>query len=443
VSVEFVDDIELKSEIEDEKKLDSQEGNLRVPNIPLSRFYSECDYFEKLSQDDPIVYSEIKQKIKYFQPSFHSTTPEGFNSRLNFLQQCMRQGPTKDPSKDGKSKTPENLAFGRPPVCILRLGDFYYTRIIIDSISFSYDPLVWDLNPEGIGVQPMICTVDMSFNFIGGSSLNGPISKLQNAVSFNYYANTEIYDRRSDTIGDNGDGTGYIIDGLKNINPDGSTTRPFFKPDKNQTIQTSNEQEIKSTPASGSTSGDTTTEDVINDEAIFRDALDKSLFIININYDYEQPTNLAFFDGSFSLANQTFQLLSKDYDATLVLYTKNGYTDLVSFKVGGKDSDGGAPGEQLIIPGGGGFTSDSKDWETIFNDAVIDNNTGEIVFGVKINEFNIVLSDIFIKPPFDCPNEFIYKSSIQTLSLWSSIYENVCVNCFSGSTTQPPTFLNC
>ena len=436
VSVEFVDDIELKSEIEDEKKLDSQEGNLRVPNIPLSRFYSECDYFEKLSQDDPIVYSEIKQKIKYFQPSFHSTTPEGFNSRLNFLQQCMRQGPTVSVADNGDNKaipgTPDNLAFGRPPVCILRLGDFYYTRIIIDSISFSYDPLVWDLNPEGVGVQPMICTVDMSFNFIGGSSLNGPISKLQNAVSFNYYANTEIYDRRSDTIGDNGDGTGYIIDGLKNINPDGSTTRPFFKPDKNQTIQTSNEQEIKSTPASGS-----------NDEAIFRDALDKFLFNININYNYEQPNDLGFFDGSFGLTNENFQSLSKDYDATVVLYTKNGYTDLVNFKIGGKDSDGGAPGEQLIVPGGGRFTSDNKNWEPIFDDAVIDKNTGEIVFGVKINEFNIVLSDIFIKPPFDCPNEFIYKSSIQTLSLWSSIYENVCVNCFSGSTTQPPTFLNC
>jgi hypothetical protein len=33
-------------------------------------------------------------KIKYFHPGFHSTTPEGLNSRLTFLLQCTRQGPT-------------------------------------------------------------------------------------------------------------------------------------------------------------------------------------------------------------------------------------------------------------------------------------------------------------------------------------------------------------
>ena len=50
----------------------------------------------------------------------------------------------------------------------------------------------------------------MSIDIIGGHSLNGPINRLQNAVSYNYYANTEIYDPRSDTIKN-----GEIIDGLK------------------------------------------------------------------------------------------------------------------------------------------------------------------------------------------------------------------------------------
>ena len=116
-------------------------------------------------------------------------TPEGFNSRLTFLHQCTRQGST---ITNGK---PDNLVFGKPPVCILRIGDFYYTKIIIESVSFSYEPLVWDLNPEGAGVQPMICTVDMSFAFIGGSSLDGPINRLQNALSFNYYANTGLFSK--------------------------------------------------------------------------------------------------------------------------------------------------------------------------------------------------------------------------------------------------------
>jgi hypothetical protein len=134
-----------------------------------------------LEQEDKFAYDTVKEKIKYFHPGFHSMTPEGFNSRLNFLHQCTRQGTTTN--SDGN---PDNLAFGRPPVCILRLGDFYHTKIIIDSLTIDYDPLVWDLNPEGVGVQPMIANVTIGFSFIGGSSLKGPINRLQNAVLVKY-----------------------------------------------------------------------------------------------------------------------------------------------------------------------------------------------------------------------------------------------------------------
>ena len=44
----------------------------------------------------------------------------------------------------------------------------------------------------------MYADVNINFRFIGGSDLSGPIEKLQNAVSFNYYSNTSVYDRRSD-----------------------------------------------------------------------------------------------------------------------------------------------------------------------------------------------------------------------------------------------------
>ena len=37
----------------------------------------------------------------------------------------------------------------------------------------------------------------MSFFFIGGQGLKEPVNRLQNALSFNYYANTEVYDERS------------------------------------------------------------------------------------------------------------------------------------------------------------------------------------------------------------------------------------------------------
>jgi hypothetical protein len=158
------------------------------------RFYTEADFFQKLEKTDRFIFDNIRTKIKYFHPAFHSTTPEGFNSRLTFLLQCTRQGAT-------ISKTESrNLAFGPQPVCILRIGDFYNTKIMMDNVSFTFEPLVWDLNPEGVGVQPMIANVDISFKYIGGSSLVSPINKLQNALSFNYFANNQVFDPRADIV---------------------------------------------------------------------------------------------------------------------------------------------------------------------------------------------------------------------------------------------------
>jgi hypothetical protein len=168
--------------------------NVRVNSKIKNRLYTECSYFEQLTDADSFVFDKFREKIRYFHPAFHSTTPEGLNSRLTFLHQCTRQGPTLE------QQGANNLAFGRAPICILRVGDFYNTKIVIDNISIEYEPLVWDLNPEGIGVQPMIANVSMSFKFIGASSLVGPINKLQNALSFNYYANTHVYDPRADYI---------------------------------------------------------------------------------------------------------------------------------------------------------------------------------------------------------------------------------------------------
>jgi hypothetical protein len=66
---------------------------------------------------------------------------------------------------------------------------------------------MWDLNPDGIGAQFMMAKVQMNIDIIGGSDLSAPIKRLQNAVSFNYYANTSIYDNRSDiSVYDDNDG---------------------------------------------------------------------------------------------------------------------------------------------------------------------------------------------------------------------------------------------
>jgi hypothetical protein len=162
----------------------------------LNRLITEADYFEYLQANTPTVYNSVKEKLKYFTPAFHSMTPEGLNSRLTFLQQCLRPGDTILNSQN-ESCDATNTAFGKPPICVLRIGDFYNTKILINSCNISYEPLVFDLNPEGIGVQPMIANVSLSFKYIGGSGLRVPINELQNALSFNYYANADVYDSRT------------------------------------------------------------------------------------------------------------------------------------------------------------------------------------------------------------------------------------------------------
>ena len=159
-----------------------------IAETTAKRVLSECDYFLKIRDTDDFVYDSIKEKIKNFHPAFHAMSPSGFNNRLTFLHQCTRQGP-----QINDVTQPQNMAFGKPPVCVLRLGDFYHTKIVIDAINMTFDPLLWDLNPEGMGVQPMVAKIDLNFKFIGGSSLGGPILQLQNAVSFNFLANTSLY----------------------------------------------------------------------------------------------------------------------------------------------------------------------------------------------------------------------------------------------------------
>jgi hypothetical protein len=178
----------------------------------VKRYDNEGEFFEALSDKDPFLHHLITDKIRYFDPAYHSISPEGFNARLTFLHQCTRQGSTVgNADTNGVGTTAYNLAFGRPPVCVLRVGDFYYTKIIIDSIQINYDSPQWDMNPEGIGMMPMFADITISFAFLGGSDLGGPIARLQNAVSFNYYANASVYDNRAEKVEYDSEGSGKEI----------------------------------------------------------------------------------------------------------------------------------------------------------------------------------------------------------------------------------------
>jgi hypothetical protein len=167
----------------------------------------EYMYFSTLQSSDSLAYHRIVDKIRFFTPAFHSITPEGFNERLNFLHQCTRQGPTvgavnsgDNPNDSNTEKMAANLAFGRAPYCILRIGDFFNTKICIQSLSYSYENgggVQWDLNPEGAGVQPMMCDISINFTFVGGQDIGGVVDELQNAVTENYYANSSVYNNRA------------------------------------------------------------------------------------------------------------------------------------------------------------------------------------------------------------------------------------------------------
>ena len=192
---------EFKEVIEN-KTVEENYDTSKSDDYENDTYDNEYTYFKQINENDDMVKRYISDKVDYFDPAFHSITPEGFNARLTFLQQCVRQGPTISASDLGMGSAygAGNLSFGRAPFCVLRIGDFFNTKICIQNINIEYDNngIQWDLNPEGVGLQPMFANVSINFTFLGGSDISGPIARLQNAASFNYYANTSVYDRRSD-----------------------------------------------------------------------------------------------------------------------------------------------------------------------------------------------------------------------------------------------------
>ena len=259
-----------------------------VAKIIVRKLLNECDYFDMMEESTPFIYDGIKEKIKYFQPTFHSTTPEGLNSRLTFLQQCLRPGDTIPViGDDGKPRSEDalNTAFGAPPICVLRIGDFYHTKIAINQIAISYEPLQFDLNPEGIGVQPMIADINMSFYFIGGQGLKEPVARLQNALSFNYYANTEVYDERAEVTEDRTEKNEEVWRRIEE-NSDFGILSPSDEGNQNQgdTIGVIQETTLDGDNFSGTTSFNKVVNDLIDKIKDYNSETNKTLQIIVDKY---------------------------------------------------------------------------------------------------------------------------------------------------------------
>jgi len=295
-----------------------------VAKIIVRKLLTECDYFNLVKESAPMVYNGIKEKIKYFQPAFHSTTPEGLNSRLTFLQQCIRPGDTIPVIGDDGRPTEfnaKNTSYGAPPICVLRIGDFYHTKIAINQLSINYEPLTLDLNPEGIGVQPMLADITMSFYFIGGQGLKEPVNRLQNALSFNYYANTEVYDDRSVVTEERDELNREIWEQINSTIPFDSNNRATTEedlPNNGQTIGTSQTEEAVTYPGTdiSTNSGQMSYKDIMAEAIVNTQAYADSIV--------DSLTEVA---TKYSLDGLSYFTDQRDYtDGKIIGYYTDGFT---------------------------------------------------------------------------------------------------------------------
>ena len=178
---------ELNKQISEKEKLLNEQKTPKNDTTFNNIFNERKEFKSELKHG----FNDIKDN--YYAPIFHSQTPEDFHKRLTFLQQCVRQGSAvtyKSVTDNTNVLKARNSVFGRQPICILRVGDFFFTKVVIESVNVDYTETTWDMNPEGFGMQPMLAKVTLNMKVIGGQSLKGPIDALQNAVSYNYYANS-------------------------------------------------------------------------------------------------------------------------------------------------------------------------------------------------------------------------------------------------------------
>lgn len=158
-------------------------NNDQIDTVNSVNTNNDCTPFEELKLTDKLPMDF--DKLKYFRPAFHSQTPEDKHKRETFLQQLMRPGST---LKSDSNQQGSNSIFGRMPVSVLRIGDFFHTKVIIHSINIEQMDS-WNLNGDSL-VNPFFSKVTMDMSIIGGQSLKGPISKLQSAIDFNFYSSS-------------------------------------------------------------------------------------------------------------------------------------------------------------------------------------------------------------------------------------------------------------
>jgi len=99
-----------------------------------------------------------------FQPAFFSGDLVDFKKRAEFVAKLTR--PAKNDSAAG-------FSFTKPPVCHLRLGDWFDHDVIINSVSYDYANAPWTIGGEK--TQPMWVSVNINFNIVGPAGKEGGV----------------------------------------------------------------------------------------------------------------------------------------------------------------------------------------------------------------------------------------------------------------------------
>jgi hypothetical protein len=275
----------------------------------------------------------------------------------------------------------------------------------------------------------MICNVDMSFAFIGGSSLTGPINKLQNAVSFNYFANTEVYDPRADTIVVKDDKASIVngedsISAYKN-NLTEAQMSPNITPTANQLAQNNNanagNQPLTSLTATTATTVPVPpTEPPVStdpDQAVFSNAEFTNTYVFNINFDGDK------LKGRFGVVNG----LSKDYQAKIRLFSSmGGNIDIATFTINSSSHPD--------LPNIGEFISEQGGWKSALGEGA-DVKTGGVLFVVSVlayPDYKYYKSKAIAQ--FDCPDEDIKYGDMLDYEEWGYILKDPCCNCWPNGT---------
>ena len=187
-------------------------GN-NVYNIGLNS-YKDVNGEKEFGIEETVERIDSMIKTLAFQPAYFSGSVSDFKKRMEFLSRLTRPARNTNFSVSNNFKynapeatvkyvdvpagpgtrgvggakrvvvpAPENVgntankasgfSFTLPPVCHLRLGDWYDHDIVISNVSYDYSNSPWTIG--GSKVQPMWATVSIQFNIIGPAGVDGGV----------------------------------------------------------------------------------------------------------------------------------------------------------------------------------------------------------------------------------------------------------------------------